>query len=90
MPTLIARSTFEGLGAAGHATPAFLDFILAFGLARREAVVGAELVASSAAPASAVRPVGRGGAGWVSSGLDRVGSGWLSAATSEPLDERVT
>ena len=33
VPTLIAESSYEDLFRAGHATPAFLDFILAFGLA---------------------------------------------------------
>ena len=50
VPTLIAESTYENLLRAGHATPAFLDFILAFGLARVKPSWH-ELVASSAAPA---------------------------------------
>ena len=48
--TLIAESTYESLYRAGHATPAFLDFILAFGLAGVRPTWH-ELVASAAAPA---------------------------------------
>jgi len=50
LETLIEESTYESLYRAGHATPAFLDFVLAFGLAGRKPDWH-ELVASTAAPA---------------------------------------
>ncbi len=50
LETLIAESTYDNLYLAGHATPAFLDFILAFGLAGAKPSWH-ELVASTAAPA---------------------------------------
>jgi protocatechuate 4,5-dioxygenase beta chain len=48
--TLIAESSYDALYRVGHATPAFLDFILAFGLAGRKPDWH-ELIASPAAPA---------------------------------------
>ena len=48
--TLIDESSYDDLYRAGHATPAFLDFLLAFGLAGRKPDWH-ELIASPAAPA---------------------------------------
>ena len=49
---LISESTYENLYRVGHATPAFLDFILGFGLAGARPAWH-ELIASPAAPALA-------------------------------------
>jgi protocatechuate 4,5-dioxygenase, beta chain len=50
LETLIAESTFENLNRAGHATPAFLDFILGFGVAGGPPGMS-KLIATPVAPA---------------------------------------